>query len=402
MATSASTSSLSYQGGQIKRTTQVKYQTPPPFTGQIKQYKSWIEAVLLYTRAHKQEFDGDDDATISFILGLMSGEATAWRSAYMQAHSQGTIGSYKPGTLVDFYKELDASFKPASTQADALRELSTLQQGNSSIESFISSFRTLIQQAGIKEDIEAIHHFRNALHPQIAYKTIGLAPETKIDKWFEAARTANQILQAESDFRQQRRYFPTGTSKGYRAYHPQDYSPSYRPHSFQSSTQVNRRDPYAMDVDTLARKTKHIRIMDQSEDEDSSDLDNFSDSSVEEEELPIQNLNPKIQKFINAVFTPAQKDALNKGLCFNCRKPGHYAKDCRSQKAPDSSLDLIRNKKNPKNRAERKKRFQKKYRFIKYMIEDGDEDEVEMIYNDLAEEREENNNIGVDLLKDFA
>ena len=36
------------------------------------------------------------------------------------------------------------------------------------------------------------------------------------------------------------------------------------------------------------------------------------------------------------------------------------------------------------------------------MIEDGDEDEVEMIYNDLAEEREENNNIGVDLLKDFA
>jgi len=188
--------------------------------------------------------------------------------------------------IEDFYKALDTSYAPPNAKQDALRRLSSFKQGFGSLESYISTFRSLTQKAGITGEMEKIHLFKNGLAPKIAYKTISMGPGDTIDEWYKTARRADQVVQAKQDYKRSTKGYPS--SKPYQSFnssYPKRSSSSYRPLPYQSTPSQSFGDPYTMDVDLITRKLKKstIRNVEQETSEDSSEFSSDEDSDGETE-----------------------------------------------------------------------------------------------------------------------
>jgi hypothetical protein len=81
---------------------------------------------------------------------MQSGEVLNWTQQWID--SKTTAGTTTLGTLADFHTALHDTFTPTDKAAFAHSHLKNMQQGNTPMEDFISSFKTYMRKSRITNE----------------------------------------------------------------------------------------------------------------------------------------------------------------------------------------------------------------------------------------------------------
>jgi len=139
-----------------------KVVTPSPFSGTQDDLDCFKVECSLYLTMRHSEFP-DECSNILFILSYMKG-GTAGPWATQRINSILYPSKAEEVTWAGFVSELDKMFADPNCQATARRKLTTLRQGDSSVEELIREFKIHGPISGLG-DIGLIDRFKQAIHP---------------------------------------------------------------------------------------------------------------------------------------------------------------------------------------------------------------------------------------------
>ena len=219
---------------------------------------SFLEDVNLYFIMNSHIYDTDNENIVFILLFLTDGAAQTWKESFLTEKTK-KEGGYNLGTA------LKDAFSPSDVAGNAWAGLQNLKQTRSD-DKYVSQFWILARQLGIISSVALIEYFMEGLKPSILAKVYALEKiPTNITRWYtQASQIDNQWHQVQEI---------KAKNKGINLPKQQNHTtPRY------TNTNVNTRDPNAMDVDHL---------------------------TIEE-----------------------RTDYYKKGLCFNCHQPEHIGKEC--------------------------------------------------------------------------
>jgi len=109
----------------------------------------------MYIAGNHKVYPNDFDK-INFVLSFMnSGEAAAWNEQFIE--EQSNLENLDLGTWDDFKKNLEEAFSPYDTPGEVREKLKRLQkEGKTPMNEHIATFKTLVNQAKIGKDEEAL------------------------------------------------------------------------------------------------------------------------------------------------------------------------------------------------------------------------------------------------------
>jgi Retrotransposon gag protein/Zinc knuckle len=249
-----------------------KLPVPDVFDGSRDKYKEWKRQIALYAMVRKADFQ-DDEEKIAWVIGLMKG-GTAGPLADNFVDELIDPSKPTPDYLSDWKKfmtKMDEMFKEADEQGKALQKLKALKQGSKTADEFFAEFKTWA--AATKFNDEAlIDRLKEGLNGPLLDSIYHLNKlPTTLDEWYtEASRLDRQWRDREAMKGRSSSGRPQRREKGgFTGYRRADNQPS----------------------------TSHA---------------------------------PQIKQEA-ARMRPQHRD-LSNVTCFNCRRTGHYAKDCRERK----------------------------------------------------------------------
>src|SRR5260221_10613728 len=141
-----------------------KVSTPSPFSGAQDNLDCFKAECSLYLSMRQSEFP-DKHSNVLFVLSYMEGGSTGpW--AMQKINSILYPANPEEVTWAGFVSELDEMFVDPNHQATTWRKLTTLHQGDSSVEELIQEFKIHgpISRLG---DIGLVDHFEQAIHPHL-------------------------------------------------------------------------------------------------------------------------------------------------------------------------------------------------------------------------------------------
>src|SRR5712692_5105438 len=124
-----------------------------------------------------------DEEKIVFILSyLTKGSAAMWHDCYVIDTLPSTL------TYTDFKKALDKAFEDGNATANAMIKLKELKQGQKTADEYTATFKALIGETGITEDISIIDLYQTGLNSPLIDKCYGVLPTLKtFNEWVNAA-----------------------------------------------------------------------------------------------------------------------------------------------------------------------------------------------------------------------
>jgi Ty3 transposon capsid-like protein/Zinc knuckle len=254
---------------------EVKLNPPKPFTGKREDLKKFLQDTSLYILVNDKIYD-TDVKKIAFTLSFMNeGDAASWKEQLLEDAM--ALPSLDLGTWKRFKDNLEEAFKPYDAPGDALEEMKTLRMGNNSIEEHIAKFKMLVTRSGLEATSAAvIDYFRESLNIPLQRRILSLEnPPKTLKEWYDWA------AKLDNNFRRMQRILgrndraKTGSEK-------KKVEPKRQ-------WNIPRRDPDAMDVDTLTAEKR--------------------------------------------------EEMMKKGLCFGCGKPGHISKNCPDKDATRKKMN---------------------------------------------------------------
>ena len=249
---------------------------PRKFSGKRTDYRRFLQEVILWITINKDMYR-DDDARIAFTLSFMQdGEAGAWKEQFVaealkDADRRGD--DFSLGTWNTFRKSLDDSFQPYDAPGDALDEMRRMRAGSDvAMDEHIAKFKILVSQSMLPDSGALVDFFRETLPPALQKQILCCeSPPETLNGWYEkASRFHNNWRKMQRILNRGKPATTTTTTTG--------QTPQKK---FYFPRKEKERDPMAMDVDKL---------------------------TIEE-----------------------RAECMKTGRCFQCRKPGHLARDCTGQ-----------------------------------------------------------------------
>src|SRR5258707_2792588 len=141
-----------------------KVSAPSPFSGVQDDLDHFKAKCSLYLSMRQSEFL-DEHSNILFVLSYMKGgSAGPW--ATQKINSILYPANMEEVTWAGFVSELDEMFADPNHQATTWRKLTTLCQGDSSVEELIQEFKIHGPISGLG-DIGLVDHFEQAIHPHL-------------------------------------------------------------------------------------------------------------------------------------------------------------------------------------------------------------------------------------------
>src|SRR6266404_5669981 len=139
-----------------------KVSAPSPFSGAQDNLDCFKAECSLYLSMRQSEFP-DEHSNVLFILLYMKGGSTGpW--AMQKINSILYPTNLEEVTWAGFISELDEMFADPNCQATAQRKLTTLHQGDSSVEELIQEFEIHGPISGLGK-VGLVDHFEQAIHP---------------------------------------------------------------------------------------------------------------------------------------------------------------------------------------------------------------------------------------------
>ena len=248
-----------------KEETSIKF-TPRPYDGNRDLYQAFRDSVELYFLLDdKLE---SDDKKIAFILSLLSlGEARTWRTNFIRRNrTQGTLTFPLLSVLLG---ELDKTFKRKHEEDEALFNLNQMRQTSTeTAEQAITRFKEQASLAGVSLTDQprlAIDYLRAVLNPTLVDKiSLDIREPKTFEEWTDLTIRYDNTWRKSKILKAMR-----GGQRNISSFNKVNLQPFAR---------TPRRDPNAMDVDTIT--------------------------------------------------TDKRTQLMKSGSCFKCEKQGHRAKDC--------------------------------------------------------------------------
>src|SRR5713101_9647554 len=209
----------------------VKVNKPESYDGDRSKYRSFsITCALSIAVMDKPT----DEEKIVFMLSyLTKGSAAMWCDRYIID----TLPSVP--TYTNFKKALDKAFEDGNAVANAMIKLKELKQGQKTADEYTATFKALIRETGITEDISIIDFYQNGLNGPLVDKCYGVLPVLKtFEEWVNAAS------QFDLSWRHRQ-----SMKKGKTTY--------------TSSPHTSTRDPNAMDINKKNTSTRLKKLTDQ-------------------------------------------------------------------------------------------------------------------------------------------
>ena len=241
-----------------------------PFSGKWNALGKFLDSLQLHFILNKIK---DDKDKVVFALTYMEGgDADSWKEAFLKTACKND-GSIDFGTWKDFMKNIKEDFKPYDTKGDALDEIIRLWQGTNSIEDHVSQFKVLLKDSGVEvTSPAALDYFQRSIQVPLLRKIMDLADlPTTLNKWYDWA------LKFDANYHQLMRLINRGKPK------------KEEKTKLRWTFRRTEKDPNAMDIDVITHT-------------------------------------------YNTLTPEERTEFMKKGLCFQCKKPGHLSRDCPDKK----------------------------------------------------------------------
>ncbi len=149
-----------------------KVATPTPFSRSQDDLDRFKAECGLYMSMRHAEFP-DEHSQVLFVLSYMKGGAAGpWATQRINT----LLAPGAPSIAFDdFAQELDSMFADPNRQATARQKLTSLRQGNESVDKLIQQFE-LHGPVSRMGDVALVDHFEQALHPRLQESIYRLCP----------------------------------------------------------------------------------------------------------------------------------------------------------------------------------------------------------------------------------
>ena len=272
---------------------------PEPFNGNRRKVNDFIYACDLFFEGSSDKDFPTDKQKIIFILSYMSeGEAQQWKKNYIETTIRQADGSYTWPTKATFLTAFKAAFLNEDEKEESIQKLDYINQGNRTAEEYVNEFRLTVSKAGLSTDNDMIVRtfwkgLNKALATRILYsdkKPNALEDATLKKGWYTIAIEFDRVHQDNVQALNKWSDKPMGQQQTLPNRFHQAYGwgyqsgPAYQRGNNQGNYQPQY-EPNAMDVDVITTA-------------------------------------------LNAMSYEERGKYLKKGLCFNCKQPGHVSRDC--------------------------------------------------------------------------
>src|SRR5258708_5041019 len=192
-----------------------KVSAPSPFSGVQDDLDHFKAKCSLYLSMRHSEFL-DERNNALFILSYMKGGSTGpWATQKINS----ILFDAQEVTWAGFIEELDEMFPDPNRQATARRKLTTLRQGDSSVEELIREFKIHGPISGLG-DVGLVDHFEQAIHPHLHESIYRLEPMPST--WAEWKRKTSLL---DNQWRQFQDTQPKATSAKSSLFCPSSVTP---------------------------------------------------------------------------------------------------------------------------------------------------------------------------------
>jgi hypothetical protein len=266
-----------------RRTTRVaRPANPPEFDGDRSKGLAFLNACQTYTRLCPEEFPDDQTKIIWAMSYMKADRAQKWTARVFRWEQQPENSDQNRFlNWEDFHEEFRKEFTPSHADALAINRLESngYYQKNRSLDDYIDKFQDLIVDSGYTDPKTIVVKLRRGLNTQIqnavAIMASGRPSDASPEQWYNMARTVDQNRAANKAF-----------SSTYRS-----PVPSPRP----VTTSMTR-----LAVPSRSVRAGHSHIHPTPGNPVPMDLD-------------------------------TTRGAATAPLCFRCKKPGHFGRDCPTQ-----------------------------------------------------------------------
>jgi len=137
-----------------------KLSSPPDFSGEYYNGRTFLNSCSLYIRLAPEQFHDEQEKILWALTFFRSGHAAKWSKNMFRQEAD--TGIFPIQTWRDFEQQFWVHFFPVNVKADAINALEGISyhQGGQTVDNYLDNFQALVSDAGYTDPRTLVVKFR--------------------------------------------------------------------------------------------------------------------------------------------------------------------------------------------------------------------------------------------------